>query len=67
MTADFFAGVRPALSEAEGDVARQHRTQGTHGRSGLGRGRASRSVARVEPGRKSEGLIIPMVLGGHHH
>jgi hypothetical protein len=40
---------------------------GQHGRASLVRGRASRSVFRGEPCRKSEGLIVPMAFGGQHN
>ena len=39
---------------------------GQHGRSHAAR-RAPRSIIRVEPRGKSEGLIVPMALGGQHN
>ena len=39
---------------------------GQHGRSHAAR-REPRSIERVEPRRKSEGLIVPMALGGQHN
>ncbi len=40
---------------------------GQHGRSRSAGPRRPRSITRVEPGGKSEGLIGPMALGGQHN
>jgi hypothetical protein len=40
---------------------------GQHGRSHAVRGRSPRSIIRVEPRGKSEGLIVPHALAGQHN
>ena len=40
---------------------------GQHGRSRTAGPRWPRSISRVEPCGKSEGLIVPMALGGQHN
>ena len=59
MTMDSLAGGKGRGTSA------QH--TGQHGRSRVARRRESRSLFGREPSGKSEGLIVPMALGGQHN